>query len=293
MDVGFVGLGTMGRPMVERLLAAGHRVHVHSRSRGPVDALVAQGAIAADDAAAVAERSEIVLSALPTPDAVDEVYAALAAAARRGQVYADHSTVRPGQNRRWATALAARGADYLDAPVSGGPGGAAAGTLTVMVGGDAAAVERARPVFAAFGSTITHCGPVGAGQVVKLVNQLLVGVHTAAIAEAAVLGAKLGADPAVVLDLLGKSYGGSTMMVRHMPRFMNRDFSAATPVSLILKDLGLIHDEAKAAGVPLLLGGLAEQRFLEAVARGMGGEDMAALVKLWEGPAGVTLERPA
>lgn len=292
MDVGFVGLGMMGRPMVERLLGAGHRVHVHNRSRGPVDALVAKGALAAGSVAGVAERAEIVLTALPTPESVDEVYTTLTGAARAGQVYADHSTVRPDQNRRWAAALAAKGAAYLDAPVSGGPAGAAAGTLTIMVGGDEATLERARPVLEAFGSTIRLCGPVGAGQVVKLVNQLLVGVHTAAIAEAATFGAALGADPQVLLDLLGKSYGGSTMMVRHMPRFMSRDFSGATPVSLILKDLGLIHDEARAAGVPLLLGGLAEQRFLEARARGLGAEDMAALVKLWEEAAGVTVKRP-
>ena len=291
MDVGFVGLGMMGRPMVERLLGAGHVVHVHNRSRGPVDALATQGALAADSPAQVAERSEVVLTALPTPDAVDEVYAEFARVARAGQVYADHSTVRPEQNRRWATALGAKGAGYLDAPVSGGPSGAAGGTLTIMVGGDQSTLDRALAIFGAFGSTIRLCGPVGAGQVVKLVNQLLVGVHTAAIAEAAVFGAALGADPTVVLELLGKSYGGSTMMVRHMPRFISRDFSGATPVALILKDLGLIHDEAKAAGVPLLLGGLAEQRFLEARARGLGGEDMAALVKLWEEAAGVTVGR--
>jgi len=289
MDVGFVGLGVMGRPMVERLLAAGHRVHVHNRSRAAVDGLAAQGAIASATATDVALAAEIVLTALPTPDAVDEVYARFAAVARPGQLYADHSTIRPEQSRRWAGALAARGADYLDAPVSGGPDGAGAGTLTVMVGGDEAVLERARPVFEAFGSTIRRCGPTGAGQVVKLVNQLLVGVHTAAIAEAAVFGAALGADPHVVQELLGKSYGGSTMMLRHMPRFIARDFSGASPIELILKDLGLIHDEARAAGVPLLMGGLAEQRFIEARARGLGREDMAALVKLWEEAAGVTV----
>src|SRR5207237_3928987 len=133
---------------------------------------------------------------------------------------------------------------------------------------------------------IRLCGPLGAGQVVKLINQLLVGIHTAAIAEAAVFGASLGADAQVVLEMLGTSFGGSTMMTRNMPRFISRDFSGATPVNLILKDLGLIHDEARAGGVPLLLGGLAEQRFSQARARGFGDEDMAALVKLWAEPAG-------
>ncbi|MDQ6672495.1 MAG: NAD-binding protein, partial [Chloroflexota bacterium] len=142
------------------------------------------------------------------------------------------------------------------------------------------------------GKNIRLCGGVGAGQVVKLINQLLVGIHTSAIAEAAVFGAAFGADPQVVLDLIGTSFGGSFMMNRNMPRFVSRDFSGATPVNLILKDLGLIHDEAKAGGVPLLLGALAEQRFSEARARGMGDEDMAALVKLWEEPAGVTVGAP-
>jgi 3-hydroxyisobutyrate dehydrogenase/2-hydroxy-3-oxopropionate reductase len=292
MQVGFIGLGKMGRPMTQRLLAAGHTVHVFNRSRGAVDALVAEGATAADSAAQVAQRAEVVLSALPTPDSVQSVYAEMASAARDGQIYIDHSTVSPGLNKSCAEQLKARGADFLDAPVSGGPAGAQAGTLTVMVGGEQAVFDTALPVLQAFGKNIRRCGPVGAGQVVKLINQLLVGVHTSAIAEAAGFGARFGADPQVVLDLLGTSFGGSTMMTRNMPRFMSRDFSGATPVNLILKDLGLIHDEARAGGVPLLLGALAEQRFSEARARGMGDEDMAALVKLWEEPAGVNVGTP-
>jgi 3-hydroxyisobutyrate dehydrogenase-like beta-hydroxyacid dehydrogenase len=161
-----------------------------------------------------------------------------------------------------------------------------------MVGGDQARYEQVLPVLQAFGKNIRLCGPIGAGQVVKLINQLLVGVHTAAIAEAAVFGARLGADPQVVLDLIGTSFGGSTMMTRNMPRFMSRDFSGATPVGLILKDLGLIHDEAKANGVPLYLGAFAEQRFSEAFARDMAAEDMASLVRLWEEAAGVTVDKP-
>jgi len=125
--------------------------------------------------------------------------------------------------------------------------------------------------------------------VVKLLNQLLVGVHTAAVAEAAVLGAKLGADARIVLEVLGTSFGGSTMMRRNIPRFITRDFSGATPVGLILKDLGLIQQEALAAGVPLLLGGLTQQLFVEAVGKDMGGDDMSALVRLWEQAAGTTV----
>jgi 3-hydroxyisobutyrate dehydrogenase/2-hydroxy-3-oxopropionate reductase len=287
MQAGFVGLGKMGRPMTQRLLAAGHSVHVFNRSRGAIDALAAEGATPAGSAAQVAERAEVVLTALPTPESVQLVYAEMTELARSGQIFIDHSTVSPGLNRACAEQLASRGAAFLDAPVSGGPAGATAGTLTVMVGGDQAAFDRALPLLQAFGKNIRLCGPVGAGQVVKLINQLLVGIHTSAIAEAAVFGARFGADPQIVLDLIGTSFGGSTMMTRNLPRFMSRDFSPATPVGLILKDLGLIHDEAKTGGVPLLFGALAEQRFSEARARGMGDEDMAALVKLYEDPAGV------
>ena len=291
MDLGFVGLGKMGRPMTQRLLAAGYSVHVFNRSRQAIDALAAEGAQPAESAAQVAQRADVVLTALPTPDSVQSVYDEMAGAARSLQVFVDHSTVSPALNRWCGDQLRAEGADFLDAPVSGGPAGAQAGTLTVMVGGEQAVFDRILPVLNAFGKNIRLCGPVGAGQVVKLINQLLVGIHTAAIAEAAVFGARFGADPQVVLDLIGTSFGGSTMMTRNLPRFMSRDFSPATPVGLILKDLGLIHDEAKEGGVPLLLGALAEQRFSEARARGMGDEDMAALVKLWEQPAGVTVAR--
>jgi len=291
VEVGFIGIGKMGRPMSERLLGAGFSLHVHNRSRGPVDDLVAKGAKAAASPREVAERAEIVLSALPTPQTVEEVYGQLSTVARKGQIYADCSTVSVAQSRKCAEMLRARGAAFLDAPVSGGPGGAQAGTLTVMAGGEEAVFERALPVFRAFGKNIRLCGPNGAGQAVKLVNQLLVGVHTAAIAEAAVFGARLGADPQVVLEVLGTSFGGSTMMTRNMPRFISRDFKPATPVKLLLKDLGLIHDEAKGVNVPLLLGSLAEQRFLEATARGHGDEDMAALVRLWEDAAGTEIGR--
>jgi 3-hydroxyisobutyrate dehydrogenase/2-hydroxy-3-oxopropionate reductase len=278
--------------MTQRLLAAGHTVHVFNRSKPAIDALVAEGATAAGSAGEVAQRAEVVMTALPTPDSVDLVFTEMAQAARSGQIYIDHSTVSPGLNRRCAEQLKAKQADFLDAPVSGGPAGAQAGTLTVMVGGDQAVFDRAVPVLQAFGKNIRLCGGIGAGQVVKLINQLLVGVHTSAIAEAAVFGVRFGADPQVVLEVIGTSFGGSTMMTRNLPRFISRDFSPATPVSLILKDMGLIHDEARAGGIPLLLGGLAEQRFSEASARGFGDEDMAALVKLWEEPAGVDVSKP-
>src|SRR5438067_9216341 len=136
MQAGFIGLGKLGRPMTQRLLAAGHTVHVFNRSRGAVDALVAEGATAAEAAAQVAQRADVIMSALPTPESVQSVYAELAAHARAGQIYIDHSTVSPGLNRWCAEQLESHGADFLDGPVSGGPAGAQGGTLTVMVGGE-------------------------------------------------------------------------------------------------------------------------------------------------------------
>jgi len=287
MEVGFIGLGRMGAPMVRRLLAGGHSVHVHNRSRPAVDALVAQGARGAGSTSEVSRRADIVLTALPTLEAVESVYGELVATARPDQIHVDHSTVTPEVNRRWAQRLSEKRAHFVDAPVSGGPAGAEAGTLTVMVGGQQHVYERTLPVFECYGKNIRLCGPVGAGQAIKLVNQLLVAIHTAAGAEAVVFGVKLGADPQVMLEMLGTSFGGSQMLLRNLPRFMSRDFSAATPVGLILKDLGLIHDEARAVGVPIQLGAMAEQLFLEASSRGMYADDMAGVVRLAEQAAGL------
>jgi 3-hydroxyisobutyrate dehydrogenase/2-hydroxy-3-oxopropionate reductase len=280
-ELGFIGLGNMGRPMVRRLLEAGHVVHVHSRSPGPVEEMVAAGALAAGSAAAVARRVAAVLTALPTPDDVDQVYGEMLAEAGHGQLFVEHSTIRPSHAQRWAAALEERGARYLDAPVSGGPTGAAAGTLTVMVGGDESAFESVVPIVGAFGSVVTWCGPSGSGEKVKLVNQLLVAVHAMAAAEAAAFGVGMGADLESTLDVVGQSWGASTILSRNAPRYVARDFAAAAPIRILLKDIGLINDEARELGMSLPLGALVEQRLIEARDAGLGEEDIAALIRLW------------
>jgi 3-hydroxyisobutyrate dehydrogenase/2-hydroxy-3-oxopropionate reductase len=283
MKVGVVGIGKMGLPIAERLITAGHEVAICNRSdNAGVQALRDKGAAVRASPGELAADAEVVLTALPTEDSVRQVYAELSAAASAGQIYADHSTVSPGLNRDCAASLATRGASFLDAPVSGGPAGAAAGTLTVMVGGDDATFNRALPVFEAFGGKVRLCGPVGAGQVIKLVNQYLVAAHTMAASEAAAFAVRLGADLSTVQDVIGPSFGSSAMLLRNLPRYIARDFSPATPVGLIAKDLAIIHAEAVDADVPLLLGGLVEQYYLEAKARGWTGEDMSALVKFWD-----------
>jgi 3-hydroxyisobutyrate dehydrogenase-like beta-hydroxyacid dehydrogenase len=283
VKIGVVGIGKMGRPIAERLLSAGHQVSIFNRSKTDrVRALQERGATVRTSAADVVLKAEFVLTALPTEESVRGVYADMAQVARAGQLYVDHSTVSIGLHRWCADQLISRQASFMDAPVSGGPAGAESGKLTVMVGGDAQSFERALPILQQLGQNVRLCGPVGAGQAVKLTNQLLVAVHTAAVAEAAALAVRLGADLSTVEDVIGTSFGSSAMLLRDLPRFRSRDFDPATPVSLISKDLGIIHAEAKAAGVPLPLGGLAEQCFVAARARGWAEEDMSALFKLWD-----------
>lgn len=290
MRLGFIGLGKMGRPMTRNLLSAGYEVTVHNRSRGVVEELSREGARPANSPAEVAQAADLVITCLPTPASVEEVYFAehgLIGAAREGQVLVDCSTVSPALSRRQYAAARDRGAHFLDAPVSGGPAGAESATLTIMVGGDAEAVEKARPVFQALGQNTHHVGAAGAGSVVKLVNQLLVGIHMAAVAEAIVFGVKAGADPQALLDVLSTSFGSSRMLTRSVPMFMERQFEAGTPINLLLKDLGLIHEVGKELDVRLLLGAVAQEVFKEGRALGLGDEDMAALVKPAERIAGV------
>jgi 3-hydroxyisobutyrate dehydrogenase-like beta-hydroxyacid dehydrogenase len=273
----------MGGPITERLLIARHEVSIFNRSETVrVRKLQERGAAVRSSAADVVANAEIVLTSLPTEESVRGVYTDMAQVARSGQLYIDHSTVSIGLNRWCANELSGRQASFMDAPVSGGPSGAESGNLTVMVGGDAQSFQRALPIFQQLGHNVRLCGPVGAGQAIKLTNQLLVAIHTTAAAEAAALAVGLGADLSTVEDVIGTSFGSSAMLLRDLPRFRARDFDPATPVSLISKDLRIIHAEAKAAGVPLPLGGLAEQCVVAAQARGWADEDMSALFKLWD-----------
>jgi 3-hydroxyisobutyrate dehydrogenase len=294
MEIGFVGLGKMGRPMTEHLLRAGHRVHVHNRSRGVVEELATRGALPATSPREVAERAEIVMTCLTDTPAVEEVYFGpngLLQAARAGQIFVDHSTVGLQTSRQCAERARARGADFLDAPVSGGPAGAQGGTLTVMVGGESATFERALPVLQAYGKNIRLCGPTTAGSAIKLVNQLLVAINTAGVAEALVFGMKAGADPQTILEVVGTGFGGSRMLERNTPLVLDRNFKAGTAVSLIVKDLALINELAGQLGTPLEMGARARELFDRASQAGFGDEDMAGLVRPCEQKAGVEVTR--
>lgn len=293
MNVGFIGLGKMGRPMTEHLLAAGHTVTINNRSQGVVEELVKAGARRANTPSEVAAASEIVLTCLTNTKSVEDVYFGpdgLIGAVRPGQILVDHSTVSPTTTRQCAEAARAKGADFLDAPVSGGPAGAKAASLTIMVGGDQSTFDRALPIFQVMGKNIRLVGPSGAGSSIKLANQLLVAINTAAVAEAMVLGVKAGADPRVMLDVLKTSFGGSAMLSRNVPMMLDRNFTAGTDLNVILKDLGLIDGLSAELGVRTLLGSIATQVFREGRTLGMGSDDMAGLVRVLEREAGVEVK---
>ena len=232
MRVGFIGLGRMGMPMSKRLLKAGFFLTVHNRSRGKVEELAQQGAHQASSPAEVTRSSDIVLTCLPDVSTVETVFLGengIVPAARLGQILVDHSTVSPSTSRQLAQAADGKGSSFLDAPISGGEERATDGTLTLMVGGDQDTFERARPVFEAFGENIRHVGSTGSGSVVKLINQLLCGVHSLAAAEALLLGAKAGANPQTMLEILATSWGTSFMLSRNGPAMLERDFANARP----------------------------------------------------------------
>ncbi len=295
MIVGVIGLGKMGRPMAINLLKAGFQLVIHNRSRAVVDELAQQGATPASSAAEVGERSDVVLTVLPTLDTVETIYLGeegLVSRARSGQILIDHSTVSPSLSRRIAESAEGKGAGFLDIPVSGGPAGAQGGTLTMMAGGKRETFDAAQPVLAALGKNIHYCGPSGSGTIVKLVNQLLVGVHTAAAAEALVFGTKAGADPQVLLDVIGTSFGGSTMLNRNTPLVLQRKFHPATSIRLILKDLGVIRDLGGELDTRLLMTSLAEQLFIEARGLGFQDNDMSAMVLPLENIAGIEVRSP-
>lgn len=294
MKVGFIGLGTMGLPMTKNLLKAGFEVWVVSRSRGPIEEVVQLGAKEALHAKELASKVDIALTTLPMPDTVEDIYLGengLLAGAHDGLILADHSTVSPELNKKIYTAAATKGVAFIDAPISGGPMGATAGTLTIMCGGDAEAFARAYPVFAAMGKKVVHIGPIGSGSVVKLINNLLVGVHTTALSEAFVLGEKAGIRAELLYDILKASTGHSFMMDRVIDLIQDRDFAQRFSINLLYKDMKLATQLAQQLDVPLRLGQLSEEWIGRAQAEGYGMEDIAAIIRPLEEEAGVEVRR--
>jgi 3-hydroxyisobutyrate dehydrogenase len=293
LRVGYIGLGVMGKPMARNLLRAGFPLTVHNRSRGAVEELAAEGAKPATSPAEVARASDVLLTCLPGPADVELVYlgaAGVLEGAGAGSILIDMSTIDPGTHRKIAGLAAARGVGYHDAPVSGGSIGAQNATLTIMVGGDEATLERARPVLEAVGKQIYHLGPVGSGATAKLVNNMLAAINGAGAVEALVLGAKAGLDPRKLAEVINNSSGGSRSFAATVPEVLRRNFEPGFTVDLHHKDVCLAIDLGRQLGVRLLIGSQAAQVFQEARGAGHGKKSVFALVLPLEQNAGIELK---
>lgn len=276
---GFIGLGVMGRPMAANLLAAGFPLVVHNRSQPPQEALVAAGAAGAGSPAEVAGQADVIITMLSDDAAVREVVGGqVIPAARPGSLIVDMSTVSPALSRELAAQAAGQGVAMLDAPVSGGDVGARQGTLSIMAGGEAADLDRARPLLEVLGGTIVHCGPAGAGQVVKACNQVLVAVTIAGVSEALVLGSRLGVGPETILDVLSAGLAGNRVMEVRRENFLRQEFVPGFRVDLHHKDLEIALASGGQANVPLALTALTQQLFRQLRAAGRGGEDHTAIL---------------
>ncbi|GAB3061650.1 2-hydroxy-3-oxopropionate reductase [Intrasporangium mesophilum] len=281
--IGFIGLGIMGGPMASNLVAAGFDVVGFNRSRAKVDALIARGGRGGTGIGDAVKGSDVVITMLPdSPDVREVVLGSdgVLAHSRPGQLLIDMSTIRPDVSREIAAAGAAVGVLTLDAPVSGGEAGAVEGNLSIMVGGAEADVQAAAPVFAALGSTIVHVGPHGAGQTVKAANQLIVAGHLQLLAEALVFLEASGVDREAAVRVLGGGLAGSTVLTRKSPAMLAGDFRPGFRLALHHKDLGIVTQAAREAGVVIPLGAAVAQLVAALVARGDGQLDHSALLKL-------------
>jgi len=289
MQIGFIGLGIMGTPMALHLVDAGHQLYVHTRSRLPA-AVAASSAVHCANAAEVARRAELIFTMLPdTPDVEAVLFgaqgiaaglAADAGGARKTVV--DMSSISPIATKDFAARIEALGADYLDAPVSGGEVGAKAASLTIMCGGDAAVFERVRPLFETLGKNITLVGGHGDGQTTKVANQIIVALNIAAVGEALLFAAKAGADPAKVRQALMGGFAASRILEVHGERMIGRSFAPGFRIRLHQKDLGLALQGARELGVALPQTAGAAQLMQVCAAHGLAELDHSALVRALE-----------
>ncbi len=289
MEVGFIGLGLMGRPMALNLIKAGHKVHVWSRRRESMQPLLDAGAGDCASAAEVARRAPLTISIVADAPDVEQVTLGpqgVADGASAGHIHVDMSTIAPAAAQKIASALGGRGVTMLDAPVSGGEVGAIAGTLTIMVGGDAAAFDKARPAFEAMGKSVTLIGDSGAGQVAKACNQILTGVGVAAVAEALNFATKSGVDAGKVREALLGGFAYSRILENHGQRMLDRNFKPGFKAWMHQKDMRIVMEEAHRLGLALPSSAATAQMFNALVGSGMGEDDSIAMLKLLERMSG-------
>ena len=281
--IGFIGLGIMGRPMARNLIQAGHRLIVLDRNPEPVAELAALGAEPAASPASVAEHAEVVITMLPdSPDVEAVVFDAqgVLMGLRPGTLYIDMSTVSPMLAERITAAGAAQGAAVLDAPVSGGQVGAEKATLSIMVGGEESAFQRALPLLGALGKNIVHCGGPGAGQIVKACNQILVALTIQGVAEALTLGMKAGVDPGKIVQVLGAGLARCGILETRGERMIAADFAPGFRSRLHYKDLRIALAAGQAYEAPLPATGIVHEMFKQMVISGRGELDHTGLLDL-------------
>lgn len=286
--VGFVGIGIMGGGMAANLVRAGFDVVVWNRTRSKAEAV--EGAVVADSPADVASRCDVILICVSdSPDVIEVVEGAggVLEGMRPGSLVVDHSTISPSVTRQLAEKVAGAGGAWVDAPVSGGSEGAANATLSIMVGGDDADVARAMPYFEAMGKTITHVGPVGSGQLVKLVNQMLVVINQLAVSESLLFAEAAGLDLDATLRAVTGGAAGSWMLANRGPQMVARDWRPGFTIDLQQKDLRLVLEAADELGVPALGTSLAFHLYRTLQAQGLGSEGNHAMVKALEKLTGI------
>ena len=291
--VGFIGLGIMGKPMAKNLLKAGFPLVVFNRSRGPVEALAKEGAFAADSSKGVAEQSEVIITMLPDSPEVEEVIlgkGGVIHGVKPGSVVIDMSSISPLVTKEIAGKLREKKVEMLDAPVSGGEAGAIQGTLAIMVGGEDKVFKDCTEIFGAMGKTIVRVGEIGAGQYVKVVNQIITALNLATIGEAFSLGAKAGLDPKVIYQAIRGGWAGSQILDAKAPMIFERNFKPGFKVKLHLKDLNNALSTAKSLEVPLPLSSLIQQIFISLMAEGRGEEDHSTLATFFEKIARVEIK---
>jgi len=284
-SVGFIGLGTMGREMVQNLLKAGHVVRAFDIVEPAIAEMVSYGAVGASSVSHAAQGADIVITMLPdTPDVEAVIYGeqGLLKSPPPGRLIADMSTIAPAAVRRIHNDLQQAGVSFVDAPVSGGPLGAKNAALSIMAGGDADAFAKAEPFFKAMGTTITHAGAAGAGQTVKLCNQLICGINIQAICEALALARASGVDLDLLRRVLLGGAAASWMLDRLGPAMIARDASAGFRIDLMLKDLKLVQNQAQALDVPLPATALVTSQYVDARAHGEGDNGNQALFRVYD-----------
>ena len=293
MNIAFIGLGHMGGPMALNLKKAGHSISAFDLSKAACEQYAAEGLTIVADAAAAVQGAEIVISMLPASQHVEALFLGngsapgLLAAIPKGALIIDSSTIAAATSQKVAKAAEAAGIVFIDAPVSGGTGGAIAGTLTFMVGGDAAALERARPVLEKMGANIFHAGAVGAGQTTKICNNMLLGILMAGTSEAIALGVANGLDPKVLSEIMRRSSGGNWALEKYNPfpgvqenAPASKDYAGGFGTDLMLKDLGLAQENATAVRAATPLGGLARNLYAAHSLAGNGALDFSSILRM-------------